>query len=113
MIISDLYFQSSPQTTSLDPQELDNLMTELPQWEIQGLSVACLVREYKCADFLSAMALATRIAELAEHYDHHPELTIRWGVLGIKWWTHTANGITGNDVFLAYQCELLTEKDNN
>ena len=113
MAISELYFQSSHQTTPLDPQELDSLMNELPHWEIQRLSVTCLGREYKCADFISAMALAERITELAEHYDHHPELTIRWGMLGIKWWTHTANGITGNDVFLAHQCELLNQNDTD
>ena len=112
MAISELYFQPSPQKEALDTQELDSLMKELPQWEIQGLSVACLVREYKCADFLSAMAFAKQITDLAEQYDHHPELTIRWGILGVKWWTHTANGITENDVFLAHQCELLSKNDD-
>ena len=83
MTISELYFKTSPQKEALDPQELDSLMNELPQWEIEGLSVACLVREYKCADFLSAMAFAKQITDLAEQYDHHPELTIRWGMLGV------------------------------
>ena len=112
MAISELYFKTSPQKEALDPQELDSLMNELPQWEIEGLSIACLAREYKCADFLSAMAFAKQITDLAEQYDHHPELTIRWGMLGVKWWTHTANGITENDVFLAHQCELISKNDD-
>ncbi|MAI42318.1 MAG: 4a-hydroxytetrahydrobiopterin dehydratase [Candidatus Azotimanducaceae bacterium] len=109
MTIRELYFQSSSASMPIDTLELDSLMDELPQWEIQGLSIAYLVRDYKCTDFLTAMALAKKITDLAELYNHHPELTIRWGKLSIKWWTHTANGITNNDVYLAHQCDLINQ----
>ena len=109
MEISDLSFQSDPITVRIKPPQLDGFLPELSEWQIEGLSIASLVRDFRCDNFLGAMALAEKVSALAEKYNHHPELTITWGNLRVSWWTHTASGITSNDVYMAHQCDLMVQ----
>lgn len=60
-----------------------------------------LVKTYRTPDFLGAMALAQRLAELAEQVNHHPVLTISWGRLEVQWWTHVLHGLHENDFHMA------------
>ena len=110
MAISELSFQSDPVTDPMDASDLDGFLQELPEWQIKGLSIASLIRDFKCDNFVGAMALAEKISELAERFNHHPELTVTWGNLRVSWWTHTASGIASNDVYMAYQCDLLVQE---
>jgi 4a-hydroxytetrahydrobiopterin dehydratase len=107
MTISDLKFQSGHITQPLNTTELDEYLDDISDWQVSGLATASLTRDFTCKDFVTAMALAEAIAQLAERYNHHPALTITYGNLQVSWWTHTASGITGNDVFMALQCDLL------
>lgn len=42
-----------------------------------------------------------RAAEIAETRNHHPDLDIRWRTVTFRCSTHSAGGITGQDVELA------------
>ena len=107
MTISDLTFESGEITRPLNTAELDEYLSDISDWQVSGLATASLMRDFKCKNFVTAMALAEAIGNLAERYNHHPELTITYGNLHVSWWTHTASGITGNDVFMALQCDLI------
>lgn len=58
-------------------------------------------------NFVDAMAIATRIATLAEQVNHHPELLIAWGRITITIWTHATGGLTGNDFIFAAKLDAL------
>ena len=66
-----------------------------------------LVRAVATADFSAAMALAARVATLAEQLQHHPELLIAWGRVTVTIWTHTTGGLTGNDFIFAAKLDAL------
>ena len=56
---------------------------------------------WRFPDFAQAFAFTTRIAELAEQHNHHPDLTVGWGHVSIELWTHDRSGITQRDLDLA------------
>ncbi len=58
-------------------------------------------------NFVEAMALAVRVATLAEQVNHHPELLIAWGRVTVTIWTHTTGGLTGNDFIFAAKVDAL------
>ena len=60
---------------------------------------------YKFRNFAAAMALANRVAEIAEAENHHPDLTVRWGECVVEVWTHKINGLTESDFFFAAKVE--------
>ena len=60
-----------------------------------------LVRAYEFTDFVTAMAFANRVGDIAEEQGHHPDLHVGWGRCGVEIWTHKISGLTESDFFLA------------
>ena len=60
-----------------------------------------LQREFDFPDFASALAFVNRVGELAEAEDHHPDISFGWGRVTLRWWTHSAGGVTDRDRDLA------------
>ena len=60
-----------------------------------------LERTFTFEDFLGALAFVNRVAELAESENHHPDIAIHYNRVTLRWWTHTAGGITDRDRELA------------
>ena len=91
----------------LTVDEAYRLLKELGQnWSINV--DGHLYKEYKLSDFMSAIDLANKIAELSEKEAHHPNLTISWGACSIEIWTHKVNGLTESDFILAAKIEALS-----
>jgi 4a-hydroxytetrahydrobiopterin dehydratase len=66
-----------------------------------------LENEFRFASFPNAIAFVNRIAELAENENHHPEIRIDGSRVTVRWWTHTASGVTERDHRLAELTNLL------
>lgn len=60
-----------------------------------------LERTFELPSFAEAMSFANRVAELAEAEDHHPDIAISYRRVTLRWWTHTAGGVTDRDRRLA------------
>jgi 4a-hydroxytetrahydrobiopterin dehydratase len=73
------------------------------QWAIN--TDGHLAVRYEFRDFLTAMAFANVIGEIAEAEQHHPDVTIRWGACEVEIWTHKIDGLTESDFVLAAKIE--------
>ena len=71
--------------------------------EVEG----ALQRELQFASFPEAVAFVNRLADLAERENHHPDVDIRYTRVVVRWWTHTAGGITERDRRLAVLTDEL------
>jgi 4a-hydroxytetrahydrobiopterin dehydratase len=71
--------------------------------EVRG----ALQRGYRFRDFAQALAFVNRLAESAEAADHHPEISISWNAVTVRWWTHTKRAITARDVEMAKRTDEL------
>ena len=79
-------------------------MTASAAWsEVDG----ALERECRFASFPNAIAFVNRLAELAETENHHPDIQVRSSRVTVRWWTHTARGVTDRDRRLAELTDLL------
>ncbi len=67
-----------------------------------------LEREFRFGDFRAAMDFVNRVAEVAEEANHHPDIAISYNRVTLRWWTHTAGGITDRDRELAERSGSLT-----
>ena len=62
---------------------------------------SALEREFTFGNFAESLAFVNRIGELAEAENHHPDIRIEYSRVTLRWWTHTAGGITDRDRELA------------
>ena len=75
-----------------------------PDWaEVDG----ALQREFELPSFPEAIAFVNRVAELAERENHHPDVTISYKRVTLRWTTHSAGGITDRDRELALRSDEL------
>lgn len=82
--------------------ELAELLKEIPEWEVLSVEgVDQLVRSFTFPNFIDAMAFANRVGELAEAMGHHPEMTVGWGEVTVRWWSHKIQGLHRNDFICA------------
>ena len=107
MGIDDLSFHNGIIRQPMSRAQCAALLAELPGWRIETADHEMLAAAFEFADFVEAMSFANRVGELAETLNHHPELTVAWGSVSVKWWTHTARGITVNDIVLARETAKL------
>lgn len=66
-----------------------------------------LERTFEFDDFRAALAFVNRVGELAESENHHPDIAIHYSKVTLRWWTHTAGGITDRDRELAERSSAL------
>jgi 4a-hydroxytetrahydrobiopterin dehydratase len=75
-----------------------------PGWTLEG---GALVRQYVFASFPDAIAFVTRLAFDAEKADHHPDPTISYKRVTVRWSTHDAGGITDKDFAGVLQSDAI------
>jgi len=92
---------------------MEPLLAQVPQWRIQERpsqkhgTVNVLTREYAFKNFADAMKGAVQIGDLAEEQQHHPDLHVAWGKLGVDIWTHKIGGLTESDFVFAAKCDRV------
>lgn len=62
---------------------------------------------FRFGDFVAALAFVNKVGELAEAENHHPDIAINYNRVTLRWWTHTAGGITDRDRELAEKASEL------
>ena len=66
-----------------------------------------LERTFEVENFVDALAFVNRVGELAESENHHPDIAIHYNRVTLRWWTHTAGGVTDRDRELAEKSGTL------
>ncbi len=87
------------------------LCATLPGWSISADGL-WLCKSYRFKNFIQALAFANRIGALAEAENHHPDIALGWGYVGIRLQTHAAGGLHENDFILAAKIEQDNPPDS-
>jgi 4a-hydroxytetrahydrobiopterin dehydratase len=92
--------------TSLERQEFNQSM---PSWEfVEGIDA--IHKNFLFKNFLEAFAFMTKVAEIAESMNHHPEWFNVWNRVEIRLSTHDSGGLTQLDVDLAKKIDKVYGK---
>ena len=71
-----------------------------------------IVRDVELDGFKAAMALANRVADAANEANHHPDILVHgYKHVRLTLSTHSAGGVTDNDLALARTIDGLTSGD--
>lgn len=64
-----------------------------------------LNKEYTFPDFKSALAFVNTLGDIAESANHHPDLTLGYGKVGVTVFSHKIDGLTDGDFVFAAKTE--------
>ena len=66
-------------------------------------------REWRFRNFARAAELANLAAWQAEAANHHPDIAFGWGFARVTFTTHSAGGVTMNDLIMAARLKRLAD----
>lgn len=84
--------------------ELNKALENISTWKYEN---NCLTKTFTFKDFSENFSFMTRVAMLAEKYNHHPDWSGGYRNLSIQLSTHDAGGVTELDLKLAFEIEKL------
>jgi 4a-hydroxytetrahydrobiopterin dehydratase len=72
---------------ALTEAEITERLTRLEGWERVGDAIT---KTYKLDSYTAGLALAVTVGTIAEAHNHHPDLTIGWRQVTVRFTTHDA-----------------------
>lgn len=85
---------------ALAAEDLAARLAELPEWVLTADGRA-IRRDWRFKNFKRAAELAMLAAWQAEAANHHPDIAFGWGQASVTFTTHSAGGVTLNDLIMA------------
>jgi 4a-hydroxytetrahydrobiopterin dehydratase len=64
-------------------------------------------KRYALGSFMAVIRLVNRVADAAEHANHHPDILVNYDKVTFRLITHDAGGLTQRDFDLAARIEAL------
>ena len=88
----------------LGADELARHVTTLPGWQLKGDRIE---KTFSFANYYETMAFVNALAWISHREDHHPDLGVHYNRCVVTYSTHSAGGVTINDVVCAAKAERL------
>ncbi len=95
---------------SLTEEEIQVKLKELaPEWRLMKneKGIPYIERVKHASTFMDGIEFVRRVAEKAEHNNHHPDIFINYKRISIRFWTHSAGGVTLADLQMARKTDPL------
>jgi 4a-hydroxytetrahydrobiopterin dehydratase len=88
----------------LSNDQINTRLATIPYWEFSNGQIA---REFKFEAFLDGIEFVRKVADIAEHLDHHPDMDVRYTSVRVAVSSHDVGGITERDFRLATRINAL------
>ena len=89
----------------LEVQEINSQLSE--GWHYDA-TTKMIIKEFLLPDFAGAVAFIAEIEPLAQTADHHPDILLHgYRKVRVMMTTHSAGGVTTNDINLAKAIDAL------
>jgi 4a-hydroxytetrahydrobiopterin dehydratase len=79
-------------------------LAAVPEWTREGVEI---VRLFKFPSYMEGIDFVTRVAELAEEANHHPDMQVGWRKVTLRFSTHSKGGLTKLDFALARKVDAI------
>jgi len=89
----------------LQGEELEELAAQVSNWKV--IEEHHIQKTFLFRDFKTALDFVNRVGAVAEAEGHHPDLSLAWGRVDVKTYTHKIDGLTESDFILAAKIDEL------
>ena len=88
----------------LSDETIQGRLPNLKGWAADGGS---LRKRFEFLNFRDSLEFVNSVGEIAEKYDHHPDITFGWGYAELAFTTHDSGGITEKDFEMAAEVDKI------
>lgn len=87
--------------------EIDQYLAKLPLWKQEDKAI---VRVQTFPAYKDALDFVYQVGLAAEKANHHPDIFMNFKRVTVRYWTHTARGVSALDFEMAAIVEELVQK---
>ena len=92
--------------TAFNEQEIIEKLKNLPNWKYENNGLS---RSQTFPAYLDALEFVYQVGREAEKNNHHPDITMNFKRVTVRYWTHKANGVTDLDFKMAEKVDKIAE----
>ncbi|WP_039948824.1 4a-hydroxytetrahydrobiopterin dehydratase [Leptospira fainei] len=97
-------------TRKMDPEEIRKNLPD--SWEVLPINGVYRIRKnFTFSTYSEGIRFVNEVAREAERLDHHPDLRVTYGNVGLEVFTHSLNGLSNLDLELALFSEKAYKRD--
>ena len=93
-------------TPALGDDAILALLAQVPGWMLVEEGRA-LTRTFPFANYAETMGFVNAVAWIAQRADHHPDLSVHYSRVVVRWSTHDVGGLSENDFICAAKVSAL------
>jgi 4a-hydroxytetrahydrobiopterin dehydratase len=97
-------------STRLNSKEIDQGLSTLDNWALD-VHTASISKEWVFDSFKTNMCFFSKVGDIADRQDHHPEFFSSYTRARIRLTTHDAYGLTPQDFELALAIDRLVQNE--
>lgn len=91
---------------ALTPEGITALHAETPSWTVRKDQKE-IERTFSFPDYWQTMAFVNAVAWVAHSQDHHPDMSVHYNRVVVRWSTHAIGGLSDNDFICAARVDAL------
>ncbi len=93
----------------LDTSEIHKYLKKIDGWDVKSSEDKSfyLIKDFKFKNFKESQAFVSKVGNLAEEENHHPDIFFGWGYCKIKIYTHAIKGLAESDFILAAKIDKI------
>jgi len=97
----------------LGEARIRELLPELPDWELvedpSSKQGAALTRIFRFQDYYRTLSFVNALAHIANREDHHPDMSVHYDRVVVRYSTHDVGGLSENDFICAAKADALVD----
>ena len=96
-------------TLPFDTSEIHKYLKKVEGWDVKSDDDKSfyLLKDFKFKNFKESQNFVSKIGDIAEDENHHPDITFGWGYCKIKIFTHAIEGLAESDFILAAKIDQI------
>lgn len=91
---------------TLTSEQIKPLLTQLKAWQVNS-SYTDIFKEFQFKNYYQVMAFVNAVAFIAHQEKHHPDLTVSYNKVEMRYSTHAIGGLSENDFICAAKVDAL------
>ena len=96
-------------TPAFDISEIHKYVKKIDGWDVKNDEEKnfYLLKNFKFKNFKESQIFVSKVGNIAEEENHHPDISFGWGYCKIKIFTHAIKGLAESDFILAAKIDKI------
>lgn len=86
--------------------EINSALKTMENWHYHEGKI---LKEFRFANFPTAVLFINKLVDPAEEMDHHPDISLNYNRVTLSLFTHDAGALTDKDIALAKRIDALNQ----